>query len=112
MRITTKSIPDFLANLETGTVWEGRVYYERSSRPMNGRTKHDATSFEVFYQLSAVLGVGDGQVLVVCGVDCGIDRLTGDGGMEGTEEQKRLHVKVERWCEEKGIKLIPGVLDQ
>ena len=113
MRITTGSVADFLSNLETGTVWQGRIYYERSSRPMCGKSKRDATSFEVCYQLSTVLNIGDdGQALVVCGVDCGIDRLTGDGELEGTEEQKKNHEQVVKWCNAHGVRLLPGVLDQ
>lgn len=113
MKITTTSISDFLANLDAGTVWQKRVHYERSSRPMCGKTKRDATSFEVFYQLSCVLNVGDeGQALAVCGVDCGVDRLTGDGGLEGTAEQERCHERVKAWCEVAGVRLLPGVLDQ
>jgi len=112
MKITTGSVADFLANLEAGTVWQGRIHYERSSRPMNGKSKRDATSFEVYYQLSTVLNIEDGQALVVCGVDCGIDRHTADGEMEGTEQQMRMHEQVEEWCNVHSVRLLPGVLDQ
>lgn len=112
MRITTTTVNDFLANLEAGEVWEKRIYFERSSRPLNGRTKQDATSFEVHLQLSAVVAVGEGQALLACGTVCGVDRLTGDGGLEGTEELDRLHEKVMGWCGGRGVSLLPGVLDQ
>ena len=112
MRIVTTSVDDFLANCDNVKVWEGRIYYERSSHPLNGKTKADATSFKVVFQLSCVLNVGDGQALLACGVDCGTDRLTGDGDTEGTEEQKRLFEKVECWCREHNVRLLPGILDQ
>jgi hypothetical protein len=112
VRIATTSVDDFLANCEDGKVWEGRIYYERSSRPLNGKTKRDATSFSVVYQLSCVVQIGEGQALLACGVDCGIDRTTGDGEMEGTEELNRLHETVMGWCGGRGVSLLPGVLDQ
>ena len=112
MKIVTTSVPDFLTNLEAGSVWEGRIYYERTSRPLNGKSKQDATSFEVYYQLSCVLNIGEGQALVVCGINCGIDRLTGDGGTDGTDEQRRNHDSVVKWCEAAEVRLLPGVLDQ
>lgn len=112
MKITTGSVADFLANIEAGTVWQGRIHYERSSRPMCSKSRRDATSFEVYYQLSTVLNIEDGQALVVCGIDCGIDRMTGDGGLEGTEEQKKNHEQVVEWCTVHGVRLLPGVLDQ
>lgn len=116
MRITCTSIDDFITNLKSGTIWENRVYYERSRRVLNGKTMRDATSFQVFYQTSAVLEVGGGQALLVCGVDCGIDRTTADGDLEGTIEQDFLHRKLEKYCSdnERGVRiaLMPGVLDQ
>ena len=112
MRITTGSIDDFVANLSDADVFRNVVYYERSSRPLNGKTKRDATSFEVYYQTSAVLEFGEGQALLVCGVNCGVDRLTSDGGTEGTDELNRLHEQLKSYCESKGLRLLPGVLDQ
>jgi len=112
MRITTTTIDDFIANLEDANVFRNVVYYERSSRPLNGKTKRDATSFDVFYQTSAVLDFTDGQALLVCGVNCGTDRHTSDGELEGTEESNRLHEQLKSCCESKGLRLLPGVLDQ
>lgn len=112
MRIQTTTVDDFLANCESGTVWEGRIYYERTSRPLNGKTKQDATSFDVFYQLSCVLAIEDGQALLSCGVACGVDRTTGDGDLGGTEEQAKIHGRVVEWCGSRRVVLLPGVLDQ
>lgn len=112
MRITTTTVNDFLAVIEAGKVWQNRIHFERSRRPLNGKTKQDATSFEVVYQLSAVAEIGDGQALVQCGVVCGVDRLTADGELEGTEELAKLHALVEGWCKASSALLLPGVLDQ
>lgn len=112
MRIVTTSVDDFLVNCDNGIIWERRIYFERSSHPLNGKTRADASSFRIVYQLSCVLAIGDGQALLVCGVDCGTDRLTADGDAEGTEELKRLHERVEGWCGANGVRLLPGALDQ
>lgn len=112
MRITTTTVNDFIRVLEAGSVWQNRVHFERSKRPINGKSSQDATSFEVFYQLSAVAEIGDGQALVQCGTLCGIDRLTADGGLEGTAELNKLHGLVEQWCKQSNALLLPGVLDQ
>ena len=113
MRITTTSIKDFIANLNGVGVYRGVVYYERSKQPLNGKTKRDATVFDIVYQTSAVLEFGEeGQALLVCGIDCGVDRLTGDGGYEGTRRQELDHEKLLEYCAANDLRLLPGVLDQ
>lgn len=112
MKITTSKIDDFIRNLQDTGVFRSTVYYENSSRHLNGKTKRDATSFEVFYQASAVLEFEDGQALLVCGIECGIDRTTGDGGLEGSNERQRIHERLSEYCQSVGLKLMPGVLDQ
>ena len=112
MRITTTSIGDFISNLRTGTVYQKRVWYERTNRPLNGKTQRDATSFEVFLSASAVLEFPDGQALLVCGVNCGIDRLTGDGEMEGSEERIKMIDSLADYCEQNDLQMMPGSLDQ
>jgi hypothetical protein len=112
VRIVTTSVDDFIANLSAGIPFQRRVWYERSSRPMGGKTKHDATHFQVFLQLSSVLEYPDGQSLLVCGVDCGIDRTTADGEEEGTAEQVRLVTRLAEYCSMHDLQLMPGALDQ
>ena len=113
MRIVCTDLSSFLANLDGVRAYRDVVYYECSDRPINGKSRHDATSFEVFYQLSTVLEFADGgQALLVCGINCGIDRTTGDGGLEGSASRKVMHEKLERYCSSNKLKLLPGVLDQ
>ena len=112
MKIVTTSVDDFVQNLRTGSVFQKRVWYERSSKPLNGKTKHDATSFDVFLQLSAVLEFPDGQALLVCGVDCGVDRLTGDGEEEGSAERSKMIAKLADHCKLNDLMMMPGSLDQ
>ena len=114
MRITTTTVDSFLANVSSAeSVFNDVIYTERSRRHLNGKTPRDATSFQVLFQLSAVLNFTDGgQALLVCGIDCGVDRTTADGDMEGTARLKELEEQVIAFCTENKLKLLSGVLDQ
>lgn len=114
MKITTTTVDSFLNNIASAeSVFNDTVYIERSRRNLNGKNMREATSFQVFFQLSAVLIFsGGGQALLVCGVDCGVDRTTADGDMEGTARLKELEEQVIRFCTEHKLNLLPGVLDQ
>lgn len=112
MKIVTTSVEDFIANLSLGTAWQRRVWYERSANPLNGKTKRDATSFEIILQLSAVFESQDGQALLVCGVNCGVDRLTSDGDTEGSDARLAMIKKLADYCGNNDLQMIPGSLDQ
>lgn len=113
MRIATTRIEDFIENLKTGTVYGGRVYYERSEMALGDKPRRDATSLAVVYQASAVVVFPDGaEALVVCGIDCGIDRTTGDGGLDGSRKWDEVHCELKQFCSEVHVSLLPGVLDQ
>lgn len=114
MKIICYTIEDFLTNLKGGDfrVHRGVVHYNRTSRPMGNCSPKDATSFEVFYQVSAILQFEDGSdSLLEAGELCGIDRTTGDGGPEGTDRQKTLHATVLEFCLFKDLRPMPGVID-
>ena len=112
MKIICNHIEDFIENLRDAEVFRNVVYHERSDRPLNGKSKLDATSFQIIYQTSAILEFEDGQALLACGLDCGIDRNTGDGGLDGSSARGAACDMLKRFCEEKGLRLLPGVLDQ
>ncbi len=113
MKIVCNSIEDFLENLQTAdAVHRKTVHYNRTSRPAGTSDRRSATSFELFYQVSAVMEFGDGtQALLEAGVNCGIDRKTADGGDDGTVEQKRLHELICDYCSAHGLKAMPGIID-
>jgi len=111
MRIKCKNLQDFMENLKGATVYQGRVYVNRSRMPV-GDNARSSTSFEVFFQASAVINFGDGgQALVESGQSCGIDRLTGDGGTEGSNIGQSLYRSLCEFCEEQGLSIMPGLLD-
>ncbi len=112
MKITTSIIPDFISNLKSAGVFNNVVYYETSKHQLNGKTKRDATCFDVVFQASAILEFKDGQALLVCGVDCGVDRHTSDGALDGSAESHRLLTVLKEYCDSRGLVLMPGMLDQ
>lgn len=108
MRITCRSAEDFLANLKGNQVYNDQIFVEKSSEPLNG-TKETAVSFQLNLGFSAVLGYADaGESLLVCEIDCGIDR---PGGTDGSTQQEAQLQLVQQFAEENGLKLLPGVLD-
>ncbi len=113
MKIMTTELESFLTNLRSAQVYRNVVYYERTKHPLNGRTSRDATSWSVYFQLSAVQEFENGgQALLVCGIDCGVDRHSGDGGVDGTRQLEKYKNELERFCEDNRLDLLPGVLDQ
>lgn len=114
MRVTTSNVEDFVENLRNAkSIYRRCVYFERSDKPLNGKTKYEATSFEIFYHASAVLEFEDGgQALVACCIICGVDRKTKDGGLDGSIARDKMHGWLKAYCDSCGLHLLPGVLDQ
>ena len=111
MRIKCENLEDFMENIQDAAVYQGYVYVNRSRMSLNGDARN-ATSFEVFFQASAVVNFGDGgQALVESGQSCGVDRLTGDGGAEGSDVGQNLYRQLVEFCEEQGLVVKPGMLD-
>lgn len=116
MRINCYSVSDFLKNVDGQIIFHNTIYeHWKQTRIPN------SNSWEIIYQLSAIVDWMDGsQALVVCGVNCGIDRNTADGGKEGSVERQNLHNSVVDYVKRvnsvlndpaNGIRLMPGVLE-
>jgi len=111
VRITTKSVAGFLANIDDAKIYRDVIYFEGSRQ--NLTNDRNCSSFRIFLSLSAVLVYSDeAQALLVCGVDCGVDRETADGEKEGSIVLKELLKTVEDHCKKYGLRLLPGALDQ
>ena len=110
MKIVCSSLDDFLVHLDRGEVYDSTVYLERSRVPING-TSRSATSYEVYFQAAAILNIGEGQALLELGLCCGIDRETSDGGKEGSEEQEHRKRRLQKYCTDNRLLLLPGKLD-
>ena len=112
MRITCNTIDDFIENIRGEKLYLKQIFIERTSRPLNGTSKRDATSFEIYFSASAIIEYADGgQALLTAGVDCGIDRTTQDGDKAGTRMQDVIHAQLVEHCRNNDLKLKPGALD-
>lgn len=115
LKITCNTLADFLTNLRESkfSVFRNTVYVDRNSVPLNGTSKRDATSFEIFLKASAVLEFGDeGQALLQYGESCGIDRMTVDGEAEGSQRRSSWCDQLTQYCEENNLKILPGIIDE
>lgn len=112
MIITCSTITDFLENLDGVGVYQDTVYINKFWDPINGN-KRTASSFDVSLQASAIIEFGDGcQALVQCGEDCGVDRHTSDGDLEGSKKQQELFQIVTDFCSGHKLVVKPGLIDQ
>lgn len=116
MKISCRTIEEFLTNMpeEAAGLYRGVVYYNRERRPIRGENYSggEDTSFEVGYQVSAVLNYVDGnQALLEAGEMCGIDRETADGDSGGTDRMNVLHCMVTDYCKARSMKTMPGIID-
>lgn len=102
MIIKTRTLDDFLKNLrqEGARVFNKIVFEDVLRVPLNGKTEREATSFDVYYQASTILVIGDeAHALLDLGEYCGIDRAErGDpkeGSIKYAELSKRLREAAE-----------------
>lgn len=114
MQIKCSNLDDFITNLRSAaSVYNGVVYVNRTRTPLGVDNPRKATSFECWFQATAILVFDDGgQALLVCGENCGIDRRTSDASTEGSDGQARLTQVLCEACEERHLRVLPGVIDQ
>ena len=111
MKIQCQIIQDFLDNLRDADVFQKRVYVNKSYQPLNGDNPRNATSFEIFFQASAVLQFEEGgEALLECGQSCGINRLSQPGTYEGSTTYTKRCNELSVFCNEHDLKIMPGVL--
>ena len=112
MRITCHDIAGFLENLNTcGDVFGKVVYVDVSRRPL-GDDPRKAMKHQVTIQTSAVLGLGDGEALLVAGEDCGADYADQGGDQGGSDRAAELKAIIVRCCEGRGLVVRPGVVSE
>ena len=112
MRITCLSIEAFIKNMEGNDIFNETVFVNESMHSLNpGKSVREATSVMVVFQASTVLEFGDdGQALLECGMECGVNRLTADGSTEGTEEKERIRSRLEDYWRSRDLRIKPGLL--
>lgn len=109
MRVTCKSVADFLTNLslvESDHVHLRTVYVDDGERRPN-ELRVDRT-----IQASAVINDDSGgQYLLVVGEACGIDRLDSKE-MDGTQRLSSLRERLDDFCGERGLHVRPGIVSE
>lgn len=113
MRITCTDLDDFIENIHDQNIYNDTVFISKSRHSLNpGLSVRESTSLRIILQLSAVLEFVDGgQALLECGIDCGVDRLTADGNTEGSDTMKLLCDRIKSYCDERELRIRPGLLD-
>lgn len=116
MRITTKNLTDFLANLAGRDVFADTVYVDCLEHALNGTSPQTASSWDVYFQVCAIVSLqgrdGDiGQALVACGEYCGVYSTTRNGTSEGRDRYHERRVELTKYCDEHGLRVQPGQLE-
>jgi hypothetical protein len=110
MLVSCLTLGEFLANLRdepSSGVLRQTVYLSVVTMPVN-----DAIQ-DVLFQVSTVVCLGDdGQYLLRCGEVCGRECL-GDPieSRRGTLTAERLKATLHEFCDDRGLKVRPGLLD-
>lgn len=109
MRIMCGSMESFLRNLADGQVYRRRVYVQRSRRAVNT----DGSVEQIVLQATAVMvhADEDGEALLQLGLDCGLDRHTKHGDMDGSRAYEASEKQLRQFCETCDLQVMPGVLD-
>lgn len=82
-----------------------------SRRPL-GDDSRKAVKHQVVIQASVVLGLGDGEALLVAGEDCGMDYADQGGDQGGSDRASELKAIIVRCCDGRGLVVRPGVVSE
>jgi hypothetical protein len=111
MRIVCDTVDDFLTNVNDCSIHQKTIYVNKALRSLTADPVRSSHSIEVTIQLSAVLLHDDeSQALIECGQCLGIDRKTADGELCGTETFDKVLRDVYEFCDDRCLRIRPGVL--
>ena len=111
MRIVTKSVEDFIINVQNCVLVDNTVWISKSSNHL-GENPNNSVKFLVLLQASAVKIFSDGgECLVEMGIDCGYDYRDATQSYEGSEQADELKQSLLEFCEQQGFVVKPGILD-
>jgi hypothetical protein len=107
------SIDDFIVNLrQYPTVYNKVVYADITRTGITGSGR-EMTSFEVFFQASAVVISQDGgEALLQFGQSCGIDRKAQPESIEGSDVAIELKRQLSEYLDHRGFVMLPGVISE
>lgn len=113
MRVVCGTVDEFIENLQNGDgeILQNTVRVSRTRNPWDDN-KMEEVRFDVVFQVSAVVDMGeDGQYLLEAGERCGTDYEDSTKEMAGSDRATVLRRKIEDYCGEAGLTVLPGVID-
>lgn len=110
MRVICNSVEEFLENLTV----EGESVFQnvlRVSINTNSVDK-DGMRFDVFFSATACIRtIDDAEYLLVFCKKCGIDYEDGSGERPGSEAAGKMMGSIRGFAGQRGLRILPGVLD-
>jgi len=115
MKVNCGSLTDFLANLQglsDNEIFRKTVWVQVDFVPLDGKTPGESARTKVEFMAVALADHSQGQYLIEFGLDCGVDyREGGEPELNGTKRADLEEGNLEVYCEERGLTLLPGLLD-
>lgn len=105
MQVTVSKLGDFIEVLKTEEeILRNRIHYEVTSIDIS------EVSCDVYFQATAVVRTRDGEYLLKLGQRCGVDRHA-ESQREGSEMAEVLKNRLQKYGEERNLKLLPGLIE-
>ena len=113
MRVTTETLEEFLECLDNDpNVFQNAIRISVIKKPLDNKTRLDASRFEILLQASAVVLVDDvSQYLLETGIYCGKDYYDASEEKQGTEQAEKYKQQIRNYAERKALKVLPGMID-
>jgi len=110
MQVVCETVGDFIEHIEDGKIWQSTIFINRTRKPVGG-DKFNAVKWEVCLQASAVVQIDEeSQLLLQYGEFCGYDYTDASAESKATERADGLLGQLRCVCEDKGLKIKPGIL--
>lgn len=117
MRVTCFSIEEAIERLKSdgpSNIFRHEISLSKTKEPVDGdrRGERMASKFRVTLHLSAIMNLlpGDGQYLLQCGEECGLDYEDATQEKAGSVYAWEMEVKLRQFATEHGLSVKPGIL--
>ncbi len=115
MRITCHTLGELLENLKAvapTSVFQRTVYTSTSRRPLDNENKYKAVKFAIVFQVSAVIGTEEGgEYILESAEECGFDYTDASNEAAGTMKADALRNTLVEHCDDAGLKVRPGIVE-
>lgn len=109
MRVICASADEFIACLEMPgeTVFQNAIRVSINKTPVG----KDLIKEDVYIAASAVMQSENAEYFLEYGKKCGTDYTDGGGEADGTALAEAIKEKIRQAADQRGLRLLPGVLD-